>query len=394
MALEDINRKELQWKTTKKNGYLLEGFSKHNKDLSKKFLKDFELGVNVPKGRKGRRTAGTLLKLRGICLFLNKHFPKKNFEEIKKEQLHKLFNDMGEGKIKKEGGREYRDTGDFIKLVKVFWGWLKKTERVKEDITEDLARADYKKSKPAWVFLTNEQMRQLIDQARGDYRALILFFYDSGVRCAEGFRIRISDFSEDYQVLNIPDRREDGSKVSKTFERTIKLKQCSSLIKAYIKTNKLKNDDLLITQTQFAFNKYLRTLSKRLFGVKKTKSRGYTDKLKLTDIRHLSAIFWLDKYKKNSDLMYRMGWKREDKIFYYSEFLGRRDKIDDEDMITTADKSRYEKEIKELKTQQEEFKKFMKTNSGNLVINTKQLKNPESFKQIVEILKEASQKIK
>ena len=44
-----------------------------------------------------------------------------------------------------------------------------------------------------------------------------------------------------------------------------------------------------------------------------------------------------------------MGWKREEMIIYYSEFLGRRDKIDDEDMLTLEDKTRLEKELEELR---------------------------------------------
>ena len=62
--------------------------------------------------------------------------------------------------------------------------------------------------------------------------------------------------------------------------------------------------------------------------------------------------------------MYRMGWKREDKILYYSEFLGRRDKIDDEDMMTLEDKSKYEKQLetekKEREILEEKFKELEK----------------------------------
>jgi len=62
--------------------------------------------------------------------------------------------------------------------------------------------------------------------------------------------------------------------------------------------------------------------------------------------------------------MYRMGWSKEDKIFYYSEFLGRRDKIDDEDMLTKEDKSKYESEINNLK------KLFLKFAKGEIVYDT------------------------
>ena len=52
--------------------------------------------------------------------------------------------------------------------------------------------------------------------------------------------------------------------------------------------------------------------------------------------------------------MKRFGWKKEDKIFYYTEFLGKGDNID-EDMITEADKNKYEKEIEKLN---QSFKQF------------------------------------
>jgi hypothetical protein len=55
--------------------------------------------------------------------------------------------------------------------------------------------------------------------------------------------------------------------------------------------------------------------------------------------------------------MYRFGWKQENKIYYYSEFLGRGDKIDDEDMITSQDRTKYELEIKNMK---KIMMKFMK----------------------------------
>jgi integrase len=349
MPLEDINRKEVQWESCKKNDFLLGDLSKHNKKLCREFLGDFELGLNVPRGVKGRRSPGTLLKLKNICVFLGVHIPNKDFEKITKRALHEMFDKMGKGEIKKASGKPYRDVGDYIKNVKTLWGWLIRTKKVEEDITEDLSRAEHKRGKPPWVFLEHKELKSIIDQARGDYRALILFMYDTGLRPQEAYRIRIKDFQEDFTLLNVPEKRPDGQRVSKTFERTIKLKQCSGMIKEYVKTNKLKGDDLLFIQTQFAFNKYLRTLSKKILGSRETKARGMTDRLKLYDLRHNSACFWFGKYRRNSDMMYRFGWKREDKVFYYSELLGKHDAIDDDDMVTTEDKTRYEKEIEELK---------------------------------------------
>ena len=149
----DINGRIKQWEDAKENDKTgLSGLSKHNSDLALAFVKDFELGINVPKAKKGRRSPGTLLKLRGICIFLNRHFGKKDFEKINKEELHLLFDEMSRGDIKNPNGKVYNGTGDFVKNVKTFWGWLLKTKRVKEDITDDLARSDYSKGKPACIF--------------------------------------------------------------------------------------------------------------------------------------------------------------------------------------------------------------------------------------------------
>lgn len=350
----DVNGRIKQWfkvKESDKKG--VKGLSKHNSDITLEFLKDYSLGLNTPKGFKGSREPATLLKLRSITLFLSKNFPNKQFEKITKQDLHKILDKMGSGEIMKTPNKKYRGVGDFVKNLKTFYGWLLRVGKIKEDVTIDLSQSAYKISKPSWVFLNNEQMKTLINQARGDYRALILFLYDSGIRPQEAYRIVVSDFEENFTILNIPETRENGDRVSKTFERTIKLKQCPSLLREYVKTNNLKDDDLLIQIKQPAFNKYLRTLAKKLFGTKLTKARASPDKMKLYDIRHLASIFWLDRYQRNQDLMYRMGWAREDKIYYYSEFLGRRDKIDDGDMLTLEDKTNLEKEVESLKTQQE-----------------------------------------
>ena len=281
---------------------------------------------------------------------------------------------MASGKIKKENGYIYKGTGDFVKNVKTFWGWMMRAKKINEDITEDLARSDFSNGKPAWVYLTHEQMKTLTDNARGDYRALIMFLYDSGIRPQEAYRIYVNDFNKDFTEITIPDKRENGEKVSKTFERTIKLKHCSAHLRAYVKQFDLKKNDLLIIPTQSAFNKYLRTLSNHLFGNGKTKARGTYDRLKLYDIRHMAGIFWKDKYPTNNGVMYRMGWTTEKMINYYTEFLGERDKIDDEDLLTKEDRNKYESEIESLKKRQKAMElvvRKMVENTGKLTFAVK-----------------------
>ena len=71
------------------------------------------------------------------------------------------------------------------------------------------------------------------------------------------------------------------------------------------------------------------------------------------DIRHNSACYWFNRYPTHKGLMYRFGWRKADKIEYYSEFLGVADEIKDSDMILGEDKTKLyklEEEIKLLKS--------------------------------------------
>jgi hypothetical protein len=47
MAERDINRHKTLWENTKEDDYGLHEFKKYNKDITIKFLKDFEVGMNV-----------------------------------------------------------------------------------------------------------------------------------------------------------------------------------------------------------------------------------------------------------------------------------------------------------------------------------------------------------
>ena len=69
------------------------------------------------------------------------------------------------------------------------------------------------------------------------------------------------------------------------------------------------------------------------------------------DFRHCSCCYWLPRYKSESALKYRFGWKKSDKINYYSEMLGMKDTIKEEDLYLEGDKK--EKEDKIAITNQE-----------------------------------------
>ncbi len=388
----DINGKRKIWLNHKKedeNG--INNISKHNSDLILEFLKDYELGLNVGMF-KGRRTPATLTKLRHQLLFFCRQF-NNDLDKVEKKDLHKLFLDMEEGIIKKNSGHNYIGVGEFVKSSKSLYGWLMRTERLTKNPTTDLSISFSNGSgrKPNWVYLGNEKMKELIDYARGDYRALILFLYDSGVRPQEAWRLRINDFNEDFTILEIPEVRENKERVSKTFCRKIKLTQSSNFLKEYVKKNNLKGNDLLINIIQPTFNQYLRRTAKLLFGKDPTEARGTPDRFKCYDIRHNSVCYYLDRYKRNKDLMYRFGWKKEDKIFYYSEFLGISDNID-EDMITEEDKNKYIKRIEKLEKQNKQIIREGKESNDKVLGMLKQmgqliLKSTESKEEKEKLIK-------
>lgn len=328
------------WK--EKNKKKVEGVSLINSKIILKFLQDMEQGMNTPPAKKGRRSPTTLINLKDHVCFFARNIPGP-LVNLTKQQIHNFENKIIEGKIKKKNGKKFSAFGNYIKDFKVFWNWLIRTGKVKENIAIDLTK---KTNKPSWVYLTETQFKKLANRCSPDYKALIWFMYDAGLRVTEAYSIQIKNFNEDYTQLTIPDE------VAKTFGRVIKLKLCTNLIKEYVKHNNLDLSDYLFIKKPPACNKYLRILSEKLFGEGESKARGTYNKFTLYDIRHNSSCYWLKRYQKERSLMYRMGWNRAEMIQYYSEFLGLSDEIQDDDMILAEDKNGLEK----LKDEMEEMK--------------------------------------
>jgi integrase len=305
-----------------------------------------EFGKNVsPLTRKGERSYCRLLSLKSRLLFFAQHIRDKALDQISKEDIHQFFSDMRQGNIIRADGKSYIGVSYYVEDFKAFWGWLRRTGKVQEDITTDLRRSDDRK--PDWAYLTEEEFKTLANRADSDYRTLMWLMYDTGMRITEAYSIRISDFSNDFTRLNI--RQE----YSKTFGRTISLKLCPSFIKEYVKFHNLQPEDFVFIKKPATFNKYLRKLAKNIFGTAQTLARKPYHKMRLYDIRHNASCYWLKRYPTTTGLMYRMGWSEEKEVKYYSEFLGQADSIDDENMITAEEKTKYEKEIELLKKDRE-----------------------------------------
>lgn len=337
------------WEAWKQNHF--DGMKKIRKEDHKlliEFLKDMGLGLNTPTGRKGKRGAGTLLNLAQHNLLFLENFDKPLLK-ITKQDLHALEDKITKGKITKKRGGNFTQFGNYIKDFKVFWHWLQRTGKVKEDITVDISA---KTTKPSWVFLTEEQIKKFFNKLNFDMRVICWFMYDSGARVTETNSLKIENFSKDFTEVNIPEE------ISKTFGRTIKLKLSSQLLRDYVKEFNLKPSDYLVRKDLWTMNKYLKYNCGKLFGkdkVSNPKVKGLYGSFTLYDIRHNSACFWLNRYPTQNGIMYRFGWRGADKIEYYSEFLGVRDKIDDDNMVTSEDKTKMEKEIEELKAHKEAY---------------------------------------
>jgi integrase len=346
MKIDPHKNKEtyLNWKI--KVGNTIEGISKENSNLILNYISDMENGLNVAKShKKCSRSYIRLNTLRHRLCFLAKEFEArfkiKQLSELTEEQLFKFFNDMRNGKIKRKDGAAYQSTADFVKVFKAYWHWFIKVSKKggKEviDITTDL---DTSAAKPDWVYLNEEQVKKLCDNAKYEYKILIMFLYDTGIRApTELMNIKVSDFFNEFKELQI---REE---ISKTFGRRIKLLLSSTLIKEYIQNKSLKKDDLIFPINPSVANKYLQRLAQRLFGDAVSEAGQKYSQLTMYDFRHCSCCYWLPRYKSESALKYRFGWKSSDKIHYYSELLGMKDTISEEDLLIDVTKTEMEKRL-------------------------------------------------
>jgi integrase len=336
--------KYLKWK--KKNNLEISGISKENSDIALRYLEDMESGINIALGSvKGSRSYSRLLSLKNRMIFFSNKFKElyslDNISQIKEEQLMGFFSNLKKGIIKRADGGTFKSVETYAKVFKAFWHWWMKTNKKKgieiPDITLDL---DTKEEKPGWVYLTEEQVKKLCDNAKFKYKVLMMFLFDTGIRApTELLNVKISDFFNDFKELNI---REE---TSKTFGRRIKLMLCTDLIKEYIKVKGLKPEDYLFKQGPCSINQYLKRLAKKVLGDGVSEAGQKYSELTMYDFRHVSCCYWLPRYKSESALKYRFGWKKSDKIHYYSELLGMKDTISEEDLLIDTTKTEIEQRL-------------------------------------------------
>jgi integrase len=346
MKLDPYKHKEryLNWKEKIKDG--IPEISKENSDLLLRYLFDMERGVNIASGSvKGPRGFNRLNTIKDRTITLSKKFKEiyglDNLTEIKEEQLIEFFYNIKNGTIKRNDGTTYKSVDTLSRIFKAFWHWWMKVNRKRgieiKDITIDL---DISREKPDWVYLTEAEVKKMCDNAKYHYKVFIMFLFDTGIRSpTELMNVKVSDLYHDFKELNI---REE---TSKTFGRRIKLMLCSDLIKDYVKVNNRSPDDYLFQICPTVVNRYLKRLALRLFGDKVSPAGQKYSDLTMYDFRHIACCYWLPRYKSESALKYRFGWKQSDKIHYYSEFLGMKDTISEEDMLVDVTKTEIEKRL-------------------------------------------------
>lgn len=335
----------------------LKGISADSERAIVRYLEDVRRGINIPpKARRGKRGYRRLItqrnRLKRTCELLAQHEGIQTIAPTTPEScrqleqaVSRLFEKMDEGDIHKRSGGRFRSTGDHIKSFKAYWHWymtMMKRERgvVVPDITEFLTVRE--QQKPRFVYFgdpgrteVEEGFRRLFDHAKYDYRALIAFLFDSGLRSpSELVNVKRKDITPikgtPYFMLNI------RSETAKTFGRRIKLMLCHEQLRAHIDDGNFAPDDFLFPICPRVVNQYLKRLGQRALG-----KSGIT----MYDFRHNSVCYFLPRYKNQNALMYRFGWKKSDMIHYYSEFLGMRDTLEEDDFLVDVTKTQIEKEL-------------------------------------------------
>lgn len=364
MKIDPYNHKEkyIRWKEKAEQGIFN---SEENKQVILQYLLDMERGINISRvSTKGARSYTRLNSLASRMTFFarkfEEHYSINEITKMSEEKIIEFFANMKNGQIKRDDGREFMSVETYTKIFRAFWHWWQKINKKNgieiSDITVDL---DTRQEKPKWVYMTEEEIKLLADKAKYDYKILIMFLFDSGIRSpTELINIKVSDLFNDCKELTIRDE------ISKTFGRRIKLMFSHSLIKEYVAQKGLVSDNYLFPISHHVVNKYLKRLATRVLGDKASPAGAKYSELTMYDFRHCSCCYWLPRYKSESALKYRFGWKKSDKIHYYSELLGMRDTISEEDLLIDVTKTEIEKRLiqteKENALLQEQVKELQK----------------------------------
>jgi len=374
MVKFDPHNNERYYKRWKDQGSPIFGVTDENKAIILQFIGDMEVGANVnPSSSKGARSFGRLRNLRAkmvtmLALF-EEHLSIRCAADLENKDVEilrffKRFRD-GELSCRWTKKKPLKAIRTYAKVFKSFWHWYQRSERRKgrdvRDITADL---DCRGEKPKFTYFTIDDLKKLCNSAKYDYKVMMMFMFDSGIRSpTELMNVMVSDLEWNekgkYYTLTI---REE---TSKTFGRKIKLLLCSEILKEYIENEKLPPNYQIFKKSPSKVNLYIKRLGFRILNlgqgeIKTSKGKRFPavkEGLTMYDFRHSSACYWLLRYKSEAALKYRFGWKRSDMIYYYTELLGMRDTIETDDLYTDITKTELEQQItqkgKEMELMQE-----------------------------------------
>lgn len=326
-----------------------EGISRQSSELITKYILDLTHGKNVAKGSgRGARSFNHLYNLKTRLpktIDLIERLCKKELIVLDDDDVIKFFNAMRQGVIKTKAGNVYLSVGTYAKMFCAFWRWLVRTQPVDKIVFKSIVEHidTSEDEKPKWEYFTLKDVEIMAEYTRSPYyKALLFFLFDSGIRAPkELMNVRVKDLTpvpeSPYLFLQI---REE---TSKTFGRKIKLMICSDSLKKYIVHAKLQPNDFIFIKSYAVMSRMVgyvgyKALKRGTVRQQKTHKVLVKDGITMYDFRHNSVCHYLPIYRSENQMKYRYGWTSAEMIHYYSEFIGMRDTITDEDMIVDSNK--------------------------------------------------------
>jgi integrase len=339
-----------QWKKEQKitTRFGDKSLSDINKNLIIEYLLDMEAGYNV--ARKKRLSYIRLNSIRQRIIWVIANIGIEDITKATRRDLLSFFNKMAKGEIIRQDGRKYRSATDYIKVFKAFWHWYQKRElehdRPVKDITVDLI---VETDENEFVYFTIEDLKNVTNHCKFEYRVYLWFLFDSGIRAPTEFMsLKIGDFhwleNNNLYELDI----KDG--YAKTFGRKIKLVLSSQFLKEFL-ANK-NPEERFFNLDWKTFRQYNKRAFLKILGDKPTKGGKSIKEIRPYDFRHSSACYWRARYKNVNSYMYRFGWKEMHMVNYYTKFLGMQDTISQDDLLIESEaKTKLEQELeRERKT--------------------------------------------
>lgn len=338
------------------NYFSLKDVSKKASEYITKYILDLSNGKNLARGtKKGKRSynhlCNTRVRLQRIVNIMEERYH-KTIMELTEDDILNTFNAMREGQILTKAGKPHLCVSSYAKAFGAFWRWIVRTEKKSNIILPDLCESldTSADRKPKWFYFTLQDVESMTRVAPSFYyKALIYFLFDSGIRAPrELMNVRAMDITPvlntNYLFLNI------RNETSKTFGRKIKLMLCSDILKQYMKMYEIKGNDFLFPTDYIVTSRVVAKIGYNALKIGEAHkqkcskiliSKGIT----LYDFRHNSVCHYLPIYKSENQMKYRYGWKKGEMIHYYSEFMGMKDTITDDDMMIDTTRTEIERQL-------------------------------------------------